>query len=233
MTRDGSMADGIGEIVAEFAEKRKENIKYLKTLSFKCNKIPREEIIYLQKINTYLEKIYEWHDKEMANLGSNPQDFIAERQKIEYAAFKMAFDEINSLDFWAYKFSTMCGYGTGDELLRSSNDSIYFVSPSGVSLRFKRANGGRGIRKIIQALMEKIVFEKDGKINENPEKGHHVREYTSQEFLALVEWKREPLKDFHSPLRIYFHGENMIIPNLDNNIFHHEGDPVNWLESRK
>lgn len=230
----------IVEIMAEFAKKRSNYIESLKGVPYKNQVIPAKDFEKLQKIEVFLEVVRSEYDKEVTKLESvygkegfrNPKAFVQEKQKVEDEAFNMALQMANGLNVWSYKFSTMCGAGINDPLVESPKDSIYFITPYGVSLRFKRANRGKGIREIILLFTEKIFFQKDKDLIEMPEKGYYVYEYVTQEFLALIDWKQSVKNDYRSQIRMYTRNGRVEIPKLDNSLYHHEGHPVNWIEKR-
>lgn len=230
----------IVEIMAEFAKKRSNYIESLKGVPYKNQVIPANDFECLRKIEVFLEAVRIRYDKEVADIESiygkegclNQKAFVQEKQKIEDEAFNEAFQTVNGLSIWSYKFSTMCGAGINDPLVCSPDDSIYFMTSFGVSLRFKRANRGKGIRKIILPFMEKIFFLGNRDRIEKPETGYYVCEYATQEFLALIDWKNPVKKDYQSQIRKYERNGIMEIPKLDNILYSHDGHPVNWIEKR-
>lgn len=231
---------GMDKIIVEFKERKSNYMKSLKGISYRQQFIPAKDFECLRKIEVFLEAVRSRYDKEVTGLESiygkegclNQKAFVQEKQRIEDEAFNEAFQTVDGLSIWSHKFSTMVGAGIDDSLVCSPEDSIYFITSYGVSLRFKRANRGKGIRKIILSFMEKTFFLKDMDIVERSEKGCFVREYVSREFLALIDMKSPVKKDYYSPIRIYKRNDRVEIPKLDNSLYGHSGDPVNWIEKK-
>lgn len=71
----------------------------------------------------------------------------------------------------------------------SENDSLYFVSDDQYSIRLKRADrSSNDISQVIKSVKEIIVFEDEKRnISFEPERGLHVYEYSSKEFVDMQE----------------------------------------------
>lgn len=89
---------------------------------------------------------------------------------------------LDSLSIWEYRFSTENNTTPNQEKL--SNDSIYYISKKGISLRLKIEDNVFGLEKVINPFMEKLFFVSpdEKEISFVPKQGYIVKEYSTQEF---------------------------------------------------
>ena len=148
--------------------------------------------------------------------------YSIEKARDTFAKVQKAIDP---LSLWKTKFST----GTIGE--SDQGDSIYYTTPSGISLRFKMANVEKDVHKVIQPFMENISFEKDHAHLSKPlpEIGLDVTEYCSKEFFD-AQCQPQASGDFESQVKIYSRadGLNYVVP--PEHLFHrHPGNQVNHI----
>lgn len=228
---------GLNKIIDKISEKDKKYLESLDGFSYECQTIPASEFWNLQEILAFIMSVKDLSEMQQKDIEivygkngwMNPRAFAEEQHKIENEAVKKVFELLERFNIWSYKFSTMSDGRVDEELIRGPNDSIYFVSPSGVSLRFKIANKGRGFLEIVQPFMEKIFFDKIGEnLSEIPKMGYFVQECTTREFWDLLKGKKIN-RDYVSSIRKYRCGEKLEIPKLDNIICCLDGNSVNYI----
>jgi ribonucleotide reductase alpha subunit len=241
---------GFNEIIGQISEKREQHKKELENFPFEQQTIPIPEIKQLHLVNSFLEKTMEKYKKELeliSGLISEKDSQIslevfAKVKKLEQKTISDVIDGLDQLDIWSYKFSTL-SQGIAEDLEKTSSertpdDSIYYMTPSGASLRLKMANRNRGAKTIIEPIMEKIFFEKvgaDGKdLSEVPKIGYNVVEYATQEFFNLMAAKDTKIGSaYKSSIKKYNQGGKIEIPKLENVKYSHEGSPVNKIFFKK
>ncbi len=231
---------GAENIIKDLTEKKKKYLESLKSLPYKSETFPIEELKQLQHINLFLNFAMERFENEIKVLemdfGKNgqkdPDSFTKAKNDTEQRVLSDLMITLDPLDVWSHKFSTE-SQGTGENLTETPNDSVYYMTSFGASLRLKMTNKivnkGEGIKKVIQPIMEKIFFEKPGEeISETPKLGYFVREYTTQDFLDKLAVESTD-SDYQSSVRKYERGGKIEIPKLDNIKIDHEGSPVNRI----
>ena len=227
---------GAENIIKELGEKKKKYLDGLKDLPYKSETLPITELKQLQHVNLFTNFAIERFENEIKSLKTafgkngekNPEAFVKAKNEAEQKVLSDLMTTLDRLDVWSHKFSTE-SQGTSENLIETPNDSVYYMSSSGASLRLKMANRNQGVKKVIQPIMEKIFFEKLGEeISETPKLSYFVREYATQDFLDRL--TVEPSEnDYQSPIRKYERGGKIEIPKLDNIKIDHEGSPVNRI----
>ncbi len=235
--RINNFFSGAENIINELAEKKKKYLESLKDLPYKTEVFPVAELEQLRDVNLFTNFAIERFENEIKLLETtfgkagenNPEAFVRAKNEVEQKVLSDLIATLDRLDVWSHKFSSE-SQGTGENLIETPNDSVYYMSSSGASLRLKMANRNQGVKKVIQPIMEKIFFEKPGEeISETPTLGYFVREYATQDFLN--EFKEESIdSDYQSSIRKYERGGKIEIPKLDNIKIDHEGSPVNKID---
>ena len=228
---------GAENIIKDLAEKKRRYLESLKNLPYKSETFPVAELKQLRDVNLFTNFAIERFESEIKLLETtfgkdgekNPGAFVGAKNEVEQRVLSDLMATLDRLDVWSHKFSTE-SQGTGENLTETPNDSVYYMSSTGASLRFKMANRNQGVRKVIQPIMEKIFFEKPGEeISEMPKLGYFVREYTTQDFLDKL--GQESIdSDYQSSIRKYERTDKLEIPKLDNIKIDHEGSPVNRID---
>ncbi len=115
---------------------------------------------------------------------------------------------LDSVPLWKHKFST--SHEPNRHTATAHKDSLYYVTPAGLSLRLKRTNAREeGMKRVVQPFMERIVFMRNnmsinnGKvdpadISNEPKIGWWVQEYSSQQFWDIQNMKKPVLGDYKS-----------------------------------
>lgn len=196
------LGEDFKKIIAEQAKRQQEAEKALKNLPYERKKFSPEAVNRIIMINKDLKRIIQGLDAPTA-----------------LSAVRGYLDSLP----WSFTFTS------GEVGKATDDDSIYFMTPEGASLRLKRYNMKTGdITKVIQPFMERIVFEDDqSKVFFEPNIGLTVEEYLSPEFLALQKGDEVP-DVFESKVRIYNDSGDFIVKNVLNGLTH-TGNKVNTL----
>jgi hypothetical protein len=195
---------------------------------------------YLVGLDTYVESLRalpkERHSlpkKEFDNL----QDAIKGVKRIaETGSLESLITYLDNRGFWLAKFGTESsgGLGMSEPLQEPDNDdSIYYMTESGATLRVKRAVIKEGLDKVVQMVMEKaLFFGPDGEISEVPKLGYKVREYLTTSLLDALE--SGDFSKYKPKIDIYRKDRNIgAVAKLDeetgriNLTANHTGDRVN------
>ncbi len=117
---------------------------------------------------------------------------------------------------WLHRFTTGEPGATDP-----SQDSQYWVTPEGASLRLKMSEARLGVAKVIQPFCEKIYFlDHNNEICLEPNVGRIAQEYLSREFLRLQGLDAAP-GSFESQIRTYAqHGKIVAIENTPDGFAH-------------
>jgi len=132
-------------------------------------------------------------------------------------------------EIFVTKFSTRKKYSKGTEEELTRNDSIYYVTKSGVSLRILQYYlATEGLKGVVQPFMEKAFYTDDDKnVTDDPEIGKTVVEYTSDEFLAKQ--KQDTVQgEFQSKVKRYnINGQSFYLNPVDGHM--HISHPINRI----
>ena len=213
-----SSGDDILRIARQHKERSKQYAESLIDLPFSCQVIPGKEFDQLRVINYWLKKTMEQCEKEFQ---SQPLGSRKTLKDIEMGIIPEVIRELDKLDIWTYKFST-----GGPK--RSPNDSIYYMTESGVSLRLKMAARYEEGERIMRLLKENVHFLGDAGLSEEPKLQYTTEEYATQEFYDQLE-ELKTGRDYHSTIRKYKRNGKIEIPRPTNITRSHVGNPVNHL----
>ncbi len=206
---------GFKRIVSDKTKDRAETTSYLEGKPFETTTFSPEAINKIILINKVL--------KGIMNKPIPVEDALAEIQ------------QYLSTHTWRYVF-------TSGEVEPSAEDSIYYVTPEGASLRLKRYNvkATGDITKVVIPFHEKIFFfgEKN-KIHLEPKIGSDVKEYISSEFLKLQRSNVVVDQAFKSEIRVYnikpgdmpLPGGGLLVKNVPNG-HEHQGNKVTSILSQ-
>lgn len=212
-------SEDILRIMKQHNEGKKRYAESLVGLPFSCPIIPAREFDQLKVINYWLKKIMEQCEKEFQ---SQLQGSRKTLKDIEMAIIPEVMRELDKLDIWTYKFST-----GGPK--KSPNDSIYYMTASGVSLRLKMAARHDEGERIIRPLKENIHFLGDaGRLSEEPKLQYTTEEYATQDFYDQLE-ELKTGSSYYSTIRKYNRNGKIEIPEPANVKRSHGGNPVNYF----
>lgn len=201
----------------------------LKTLPFKQETFSQKELNQIIEIRSHLGQYINDFNQEVKHLKPGSPEYI----RICNEHINKVVHYLDQLPIWAYKFSTECGGKSSGSLEFTPDDSYYYVTPSNISLRLRRVGRDEGLRTVIQAFMEKIVFrfrtDNQIKILIKPEIGFKVIEHRSKEFKNILEQSKVN-QDYTSPIKTYFKDDEIFFVEATDEE-PHEGDRVNQIFS--
>ncbi len=172
------------------------------------------------------------------------QFYYSDIERISKSVLAELASYLNAREVWKYKFRTDSGFKVrGRRPYAEENDSIYYVTPSGVSLRLKRTLLRiEGLKGVCQEYMEKTFFFKDYKhsrtqdnivfysedtISETPQIGWHVEEECSKDFENLMNTDKVQ-SSFPSRVKI-IQTQNEKGIAVDGKHWSHSGHPVSEI----
>lgn len=211
-----------GSIVELLNAKRDAYRRWLESMSFYSDVIPAKEIETMQGIFERCGEIIDEYD------GSENEEIGL--QNLE--------TYLDGLSFWVAKFSTELSGGAGHSLPllpSSEDDSIYYMSPSGMCLRLKKVLlKEESLSSVVQPIAERVYFEKNlentREISLTPVVGYSVQEiFTVGLNKALSEYGVRG--DFSSRIRVYKEGGKpaAVVVLEDDRFATHSGDRVNRI----
>jgi hypothetical protein len=174
-----------------------------------------------------LTELFELRKQLFARLGVNPKSKLREVESV-----------MDRRDFWKHKFSTQPGSGDVNDLARSPQDSIYYLTPNGLSLRLKKilAYSPQEDEPLVYPVFEKAVFHEDGQEGYvlAPRIGLWTGEFASSDFLKLQRdfMAGKPLPpEYQSKLGFYEKGGKIVgvASELKGEDPYHNGDRVNHI----
>jgi len=160
-----------------------------------------------------------------------------EHLKTELANLERALD---MLPIWKEKISTESEGGGASPCseepltVNPETDSVYYITPSGSSLRLKKTIIDEGLGNVFSRFAERIIFVGPKmKISVQPIKGFSVREYFTETFSDRL-GSENVAHDFNSRLRIYEKDGDIkaIVMPEDDTSEPHAGDRVNKIFTR-
>lgn len=219
---------GMSRVLADLNARKKRFLESLEGIPFHTETIPADEINQIITARKLCRQFVE--DSERATEGLTKQEKLnALRNRLKELEAKL-----DELPLWTYKFSTESeGGGVADSeemTVNTETDSVYFITPHGVSVRLKKSNLSEGLQNVITKFAAKIFFVKDdGAISLDPKVGYSVREYFGDDFDNLV-WSGVA-NDFPSKIKIFQSDDGKVHAVLadDEGTPVHTGDRVNKI----
>jgi len=198
----------------------------------------REEIEQIRQINLWIYQILSELKRKQVE---NPQKY--KNEVYEKNVIKLIMNDLDKLDLWMYKFSTSSmAVHKNEGISPKDSDSIYYMTPSGSSLRFKMSNYEKGISHIIQPFSVVIMFPKTESKNEYPfneyslsgpiEGETMVHERFYKDFTTVVNQPTPIKEDYNSHLLALAdeHGFwDVALTNKDRPYHTHNGSLVNKI----
>lgn len=220
-------ATGGAAVLKQLDQRRDAFLRELEKLPKHRETYKKQELESIREVEKYLQGFVDEFNqtaKKLAKDSSKYQEFCEQyiNQVIQY---------LDQQDFWTYKFTTENAGGASSDqpLTYSTDDSVYYTTQSGISLRVKRAASDLGLGTVIQPFHEKIVFGlPNSDLKEaNPLIGGRVTEYRSDEFRKVLHGD-SVTEDFESTNEIYTkNGKIFFVASNDPRP--HEGDRVNRI----
>ncbi|OHA01948.1 MAG: hypothetical protein A3C12_01095 [Candidatus Sungbacteria bacterium RIFCSPHIGHO2_02_FULL_49_20] len=158
------------KVLAELRAKKQAFEESLRGLPKEFHLIPQEEHKQIVEVKGFLAEFLEAAGIEL----------LAEKR---YQKFTELTEALDRMALWKNKFSTESAGGPSDnvplEPFNPAEDSIYYMTPSGMSLRLKTANLQEGLWSVVQQIAEKILFVGSEEVAEVPRIGFRVKEFFS------------------------------------------------------
>lgn len=176
---------GIKRVLVELKSRKEEQTRRLEGLPKERFRIPESDLEGLFECAQMIEDFMEEYDKYLVN---NPD---CDKEEFSRMKLRELISRLDQHDVWRHKFSTECSGGATDSIplqsYNSAEDSMYFMTESGSSLRLKVIELKSGLRKVAQPILEKCVFSHGEVFKEIPEIGGRVYEFSSRAFEEAVE----------------------------------------------
>lgn len=222
-----SSVDKDFDLIRHLTEKRDRFIRELEKLPHHRETFRKQKLENILRVKKQLQIMVKDFDRAASRLSKGSPEYQALCQQY----IKRVMQGLDRESFWTYKFTTenSGGASSKEPLSYSTDDSVYYVTRSGISLRLKRSISEEGLGTVIQPFFEKIIF---GLPNSElsatePLVGSRVTEYRSNEFQDLLNQERI-FGDFESMNDIYLKdGKIFFVKSNDRNP--HEGDRVNEI----
>lgn len=171
-------------------------------------------------------------EKKNSTLKIGSADYITAARKVVLEITKY----LDASDVWSKKFTTMIGGGMTDTLELSDEDSKYYLTKSGLSMRLKRAAlaDGLSLKDVIQPIAELILFRNpqsgDGQeeYSRIPKIGWTTIDYITPEFGKYIGAKKQEL-DFQSPLVTFEKKGYIVAVAGPKDVWIHHGHRVNMI----
>ncbi|GEM_PF-6642625 len=220
---------GMSEIINTRAEKLEKLKEILSSLEYRFEIYDEKEMNEVIKLNQKLMAV-EHEDKLQRKQTSNPE-------KVSEENFRKLVEYLDNLDLWAAKFTTDINNDSG-VVIRSEEDSLYYMTESGISFRLKKVYLSKTGLKIfvspqadgvIQLIHEKIYFVGDkGECSEQPVVGYSVFEASSPEFNSMID-SGKIHGDFVSKIKIYEKKNKIFYVEKPDHANSHDGHAVNYI----
>jgi hypothetical protein len=218
---------GFNDIFNDIMEKKKHLEQELKMLSYTTETFEKQEVQRISEIKQKLNRYVDELEMQTQSFDIGSPEYI----KINNRYLDKVILFLDEQYIWTHKFSTECSGGsTADELIITPDDSIYYTTQDGISLRLKRANLGKGLRRVIQPFMEKILFDHFNKrrITTEPKIGYSVKEYMTKDFLNKQNKDPDDIhEDYHSTIKTYYKDSKIYHVETSKTTHVHDGDRVN------
>ncbi|MFH1315224.1 MAG: hypothetical protein ABIH67_02385 [Candidatus Uhrbacteria bacterium] len=226
---DQARLDAIGgsAVLKHLDQKRNALLRELEQLPKHRETYKKQELESILEVERRLQGFVDEFDQTAKNLAKDSSEY----QELCEQHINQVMQYLDQQNFWVHKFTTEnAGGASADQPLEySDDDSVYYVTQSGISLRIKRSASNLGLGTVIQPFFEKIIFGlpnsdlKEGR----PLIGGRVKEYRSDEFREILKGDRVS-EDFESTNEIYTkNGKIFFVVSNDRNP--HEGDRVNQI----
>ncbi len=219
--------------IQDLADRDRKALERLEQLPSENFVIPRKELETIRAIREILLGYMSYIEEQRLSYENNPMLFpqVLRGGEQEQEVLRNMMNFLDKYDdIWLCKFSTE-SQGDGKNLSETPNDSIYYMTNSGASIRFKMANLKEGIECVVQPFADFIYFESPEEgASEIPKLGYFTQEYFTQEFTDLIKGDEKPEEDYHSSIRKYYNnGKLEDVPKTSKIKFQHNGSPVNRI----
>ncbi|MBU1033063.1 MAG: hypothetical protein ABII13_02160 [Patescibacteria group bacterium] len=220
-------AIGGSAVLEHLKQRRNKFLKELEQLPKQRETYKKQELEAIFEVEKRLQVFIKEFDQAAAIFSKGSPEYKALCEKY----IEQVMQILDQGDFWAYKFTTEdSGGAASDQPFEfTDQDSVYYMTQSGISLRLKRSVSELGLGVVIQPFYEKIVFgQSDSDVKDTePQIGGRVTEFRSAEFCDLLNGD-EVSGDLESTNEIYLKDGKIFFVN-SNDPKPHEGDRVNRI----
>jgi hypothetical protein len=205
-------------ITQEMREERK-SLNRLESLPYDINEVNPEELHMVRNIFQVLQR-------HVSDVIENVKTQTLEEKA---AAYRESLAEIikwmDGRD-WAAKFSTSVR-DDFEDLSEHGDDSLYYMTASGITIRLKRVMFDEGFDQIVRSPKEKCFFRERGSgiFLPQPKVGCYVEEFSSPEFIEAMEGNTDVVK---SSLRLFKNSDGSYAGARSKGI-RHPGHAVNRI----
>lgn len=220
-----------GNSIAELIKRNKDLESEVMRLPTVQETYQQNELQKISEIDSWLSLFVSDFRLKFQNLDVKSQQYKQETEK----AILQVLEYLDNAGIWSFKFSTEASGGKSQGQLEFfEDDSIYYMTESGASIRIKRSavNDGYDFGAIFQPFMEKIFFmsgrAKGGIMESVPALGFSVIDYKTKEFERRIK-SHDAKGDFTSPLTVYMKEGKPYAVGGPEDIRIHEGDRVNKI----
>ncbi|HBU28018.1 TPA: hypothetical protein DEB00_02775 [Candidatus Uhrbacteria bacterium] len=224
-------------LVIDHLRAMQERKSELAALPFEHPMIPEAEMEQLSQAWQEVERLRVRTVKRLAGLKRTSDAY----RRITKEAVDDIVAYLDQQPVWRYKFATQSG-GAPGEISNTihSEDSLYYLSEHGASIRLKRSalyDENLAWRHVIQPIMELTLFSDSQSKGESfsrvPLPGYSVRDFETPEFADRLR-DEEQLSGYVSELRVHEdHGVPRLVSNIPEGAWDHLGDPVSVIIDTK
>ena len=218
------LKESMMRVLDEFDGRRDSRLAWLRDLAKERHVMPAREFEMLCGVSKML------------------REFVYQNPRATAENLRTLESRLDALDLWVSKFRTECAGGASGHLPlqpSSPDDSVYYVTPSGATLRLKMVQRDRGTASVIQVFMEKILFLNsiENITSETPRVNYHVYEFASPSLNSAIESGN--MAEYHPALDVFRENGNLeAVDQMDGrsgkltlNYWRHPGDRVNAILS--
>lgn len=219
---------GSDSAIADLRRRRVEQEQRVAGLPVVYETYSEKELTQISQVRQQLDMMTARFNVRVAGFKKDSPQYAKEAQ--QEIAKMVAY--LDNLPLWKYKFSTEVGASVRGPLKEDDEDSIYYMTAHGISMRLRRASiaDGYGLDVVAQPFMEKIRFcdVRANRFESEPTLGLTVEDYASREFEERVK-DPESKGDLVSPLAVYMKDGKPIAVGGPEDVRRHNGDRVNKI----
>ncbi|GEM_PF-3552858 len=237
---DGNLQHGTrtDAVLDELDSQARRREKSLEGIPFHSDTIPAEEMRKIIEASEVCRQFIQGTENQIAELAASFGGDSAQFEEEKNALLKKQLADLEAsldrLPFWNRKFSTdNTNNGALAEAPIAENperDSIYYITPSSVSLRLKKVNLINGLNAVVNKFAEKIFFVRKREISLEPKLGYTVEEYFGEDFSNII-ISGQVSFDFQSAIKTFQSSDGKIRDVIPTNgkTEKHDGDRVNKI----
>lgn len=215
----------IHDIRAKARELSEKDAQERAALNFDFEKAKRELEDFRTKNRVDIERDPKGYNEFSNKLFDKERELYAPLLEISEKHLQDFILYLDRQSIWTNKFVTRNPYEHTTEDRRAMTDSLYYVTPSGCSLRLLRYSLGKeGLKTVIQPFMEQVIYlDENGRASNAPAVGLSPVEYVTDDFWEAL--KTPNSANFTSRIKKYeLDGEAYYINPNDGDL--HKAYPI-------